>query len=137
MPEYVVQQLIKALNERGKALKNSPILVIGLSYKKDIDDIRESPSLELLELLKEAGASAAYHDPYVPHMKNTRKYKGLGGLQSVALTPQEIREYDGVIISTDHSSIDYEELVENAQLVIDTRNATKNVANGRQNIVKA
>ncbi len=137
MPMHVIQELMDALNKRGKALKNSSILVIGLSYKKDIDDIRESPSLKLLEILKTKEAKIAYYDPYVPRMKKTRDYQMLEELESIELIPETIRKFDAVLISTAHSSIDYDELVQHAQLVIDTRNATKNVKEGREKIKKA
>jgi len=137
MPLHVINELMNALNEQGKALKNSSVLVIGLSYKKDIDDIRESPSLKLLEILKTKGASVAYHDPYVPQMKKTRDYHMLEGLKSVELTPETIGRFDAVLISTAHSSIDYGELVRHAQLVVDTRNATKDVKEGSEKIRKA
>jgi UDP-N-acetyl-D-glucosamine dehydrogenase len=137
MPLYVINRLMNALNDHGKSMKNSKILVLGLSYKKDIDDIRESPSLKLLEILKAKGAKIAYHDPYVPKMKKTREYKDLEGLNSVELTPESIKEYDAVLISTAHSSINYNEIVKNAKLVVDTRNATKDVTENREIIVKA
>lgn len=137
MPLYVVQVLMDALNEHGKALKNSRILVIGLAYKKDIDDLRESPSLKLLEILLSKGADADFHDPYIPSVRKTRDYMMLAGKESVDLTPETIQHYDAALISTDHTSIDYDELVEYSQLIIDTRNATKDVKNGRNKIVKA
>ena len=137
MPMYVVQVLMDALNERGKALKDSRILVIGLAYKKDVDDLRESPSLKLLEILLSKGARAEFHDPYIPRIKKTRDYMMLAGKESVDLTPETINQYDAALISTDHTSINYDELVKHSQLVIDTRNATKNVDFGRNKIVKA
>lgn len=137
MPMHVVNELMSALNEKGKALKNSSVLVVGLAYKKDVDDIRESPSLKLLEILKSMGAKIAYHDPYVPRMKKTRDYQMLEELESVDLTPEAIRTFDAILISTAHTSVDYNELVRHAQLVIDTRNATKDVKEGREKIRKA
>jgi len=137
MPMYVVSELINALNEKGKSLKNSSVLVIGLAYKSDVDDIRESPSLKLLEILKSKGAKVAYYDPYVLQMKKTRDYHMLEGLESVDLIPEVIKSFDAVLISTAHSSIDYNELVRHAHLIIDTRNATKNVKEGREKIKKA
>jgi len=137
MPLYVVQILMDALNDCGKALKNSRILVVGLAYKKDVDDLRESPSLKLLEILLSKGADADFHDPYIPSIRKTRDYMMFAGKESVDLTPEAIQNYDAVLISTDHTSIDYDELVEYSQLVIDTRNATKDVKNGRNKIVKA
>ncbi len=137
MPAYVIQKLMDALNEQEKAIKNSSVLIIGLAYKKDVDDIRESPSLKLLEILFEKGAKPDYYDPFIPHIKKTRKYPMLEGLKSVNLTPETIKKYDAILISTDHSSIDYNELVKHAKLIIDTRNATKNVKQGRNKIFKA
>lgn len=137
MPAYVIQKLMNALNEQGKALKNASVLIIGLAYKKDVDDIRESPSLKLLEILIEKGAKPAYYDPFIPSIKKTRKYRMFEGMKSVNLIPKTIKKYDAILISTDHSSIDYNELVKHAQLIIDTRNATKNVKQGRKKIFKA
>ena len=137
MPFYVVQELMNALNEHGKALKNSKILLLGLAYKKDVGDYRESPSLKLLEILTAKTACVDYHDPFIPVLGKTRDYQKLAGRESVELTPETIKQYDAVLISTDHSSIDYEELVRHAQLVVDTRNATGNVKHGRDNIYKA
>ena len=137
MPAYVIQELMNALNEQGKALKNASVLIIGLAYKKDVEDIRESPSLKLLEILIEKGAKPAYYDPFIPSIKKTRKYRMFEGMKSVNLIPKTIKKYDAILISTDHSSIDYNGLVKHAQLIIDTRNATKNVKQGRKKIFKA
>src|SRR3989339_764599 len=137
MPEYVVQELINALNEREKSLKNSKILVVGLAYKKDVDDLRESPSLKLIEILIKKGAITDYYDPYIPVIKETREYKELAGKKSVDIKPETLNKYDAILISTDHSSIDYNELVRNSALVVDTRNSTKDVIQGREKIVKA
>ncbi len=137
MPGYVVNKLTEALNEREKALKNASVLVVGLSYKPDVDDVRESPSLKLLELLIKKGARVAYHDPYVPRMKKTRQYGMLLDMQSISLDRDTLKKYDAVIISTAHSAIDYQMLVEHARLVIDTRNATKDFPAPQGNIIKA
>jgi len=137
MPSYVVQELMNALNERGKALKNCKVLLLGMAYKRDVGDYRESPSLKLLEILREKAAEVNYHDPFIPVLGKTRGYPYLEGLKSIDLTPETIRNHDVVLIATDHSSIDYEELVAEARLVLDTRNATKNVKNHRDRIVKA
>jgi UDP-N-acetyl-D-glucosamine dehydrogenase len=137
MPEYVVHELASALNDMGKPIKGSSILVMGMSYKKDVDDIRESPSMTLIEILAERGAKVDYHDPHVPIMKPTRRFAALAHMKSVDLTPENVSKYDAVLISTDHSSINYGELVANAQLVVDTRNATKGVRENRDRIVKA
>ncbi len=137
MPDYVMERLANALNKQGKPLKGSRVLVLGLSYKKDVDDIRESPSLALLKRLLEKEADADYHDPFVESIKQTREYGSLAGMKSVPLSPESIGRYDAVLISTAHSSIDYHELVANARLVVDTRNATKDVTEGRDKIVMA
>jgi len=137
MPEYIIDKLTSALNEKGKALKNSSILVLGLAYKENLDDIRESPSLKLLKLLKLKGAVIRYHDPFVPQIMKTRKYPDLEGMRSVDLTPGLIGSFDAVLIATAHSNVDYENVVREAQLVVDTRNATGNISFGREKIIKA
>lgn len=136
MPEYVIHSVMEALNDRGKSVKGSKILLLGLAYKKDVDDLRESPSLVLMELLHSKGALVDFHDPYIDSIKMTRKHAALAGSSSVVLSPEMLAGYDAVLIATDHSCIDYDAVVEHAQLVVDTRNATKNVANGRERIVK-
>jgi len=135
MPEYVVQRTADALNDRRKSLKGSRVLVLGLAYKPDIDDVRESPSLELIELLKAKGAKVDYNDPYFPQTHKQREYDLK--MKSKPLTPRMLRSYDAVLIATNHSDYDYKEIVKNAQLVIDTRNATAGVRGGRSKIVKA
>ncbi len=137
MPEYVIHATMEALNEQGKALRGSKVLIIGLSYKKDVDDLRESPSLVLIELLAAKGAEVDFHDPFVDIIKVTRKHPALAGRSSIELSPETLGAYDVVLIATDHSCIDYEQVVAGAQLVVDTRNATKNVVKGREKIVKA
>ncbi len=137
MPEYVLRSLMAALNDFGKALRGSSILLLGMAYKKDVDDLRESPSLVLLEGMLEAGANVDFHDPYVPTIKVTRKHAGVAGRTSVELSAETLETYDAVLIATDHSSVDYQHLVDHAQLVVDTRNATKDVVQGREKIVKA
>jgi UDP-N-acetyl-D-glucosamine dehydrogenase len=135
MPHYVVQKTMEALNEKKKSLKGSKVLVLGLAYKKDIDDLRESPSIELIELLQQKGASVDYNDPYIPRTHKQRKHDLQ--MKSVKLTARKIAGYDVVIISTDHSDYDYRWIVRNAKLVVDTRNAAASVKSGRQKIVKA
>jgi len=132
MPYYVAQKTAEALSARGKGLKDAKILILGLAYKKDIDDVRESPSLKLIELLTEQGAAVHYNDPHVPAMKKTRKYDFK--LQSVALTKRNLKRYDCVLIATDHSFYDYDFIVEQAALVVDARNAVKSP---HANVVKA
>jgi len=135
MPHYVVQRTMEALNERKKSLKGSRALVLGLAYKKDIDDVRESPSLELIELLHEKGAKVDYNDPYIPQTHKMRRHDL--GMKSKTLTAAMLKSYDVVVIATDHSCYDYQWIVKNAKLVVDTRNATAKVKAGRGKIVKA
>ncbi len=134
MPEYVVRRVAEALNERRKPLNGSRICIAGMAYKKDVDDIRESPSITLANLFHEAGAIVTYNDPHIPRMKTRHSTLDL---ESVALTDAFLEEQDCLLIATDHSAYDYERLVRHSQLVVDTRNATKHVAGGREKIVKA
>jgi len=123
MPYFVIEQIASALNERSKALKGSKVLVLGLAYKRDIDDLRESPSLTIIELLRNKGAVVAYNDPYFPKVGRGRHYD-----LNMTCTPLEnLAQYDAVVIVTDHSSYDYRAIVAESQLVIDTRNATKGI----------
>lgn len=130
-PYYVVQKLIEALDAKGKTLNGSKILILGASYKKNIDDMRESPSLKLIEIIQNKNGLVDYCDPFVPKLPPTRKYKF--EMESVLLNPQAVKSYDAILLSTDHDNFDYEMIANNAQLIIDTRNAfgkrgfTKNV----------
>lgn len=133
MPYFVVEKTIEALNDRKKSIKDARILVLGLAYKKDIDDSRESPSLKIIDLLKERGARVYYHDPYIPQATGFRKYPHFQ-MKSVPLTRTWLKKMDAVVISTDHSVYDYETIVNNSQLVVDTRNAVKKK---HRNVVKA
>ena len=133
MPYYVVRKTIQALNEKGKSINGSKILMLGLAYKKDVDDIRESPSLKLIELFRRHGALVDYNDPYVARTKKIRKYDFK--MKSVPLTEKNLRKYDCVLVSTDHSSYDHAFIAKHASLVVDTRNAMKNIK--KNNIVKA
>ncbi len=135
MPYWVIQKLMEALDQREKSLKNSKILLLGMAYKPDIDDVRESPSFKLMEILKDKGAVVEYHDPYVTKLHKMRKYDFKD--EAVELTAENIEHYDAVLISTNHSEYDYDFIVEHAKMVLDTRNATANVKNGREKIVKA
>ncbi|MBT3201671.1 MAG: nucleotide sugar dehydrogenase [Phycisphaerales bacterium] len=135
MPEFVVTKLMDSLNDHKKSVRGSKVLVLGLAYKKDIDDVRESPSLELIELLKEKGAKVDYNDPFCPRTHKMREYNLQ--MSSKKLSPKMLQSYDAVLISTDHTQYDYQCIVDNAKIVIDTRNATKNVKRGRKKIVKA
>ncbi len=133
MPYYVVSKTIETLNERGKSIKGAKILILGVAYKKDVDDQRESPSLKIISLLREKGAKISYNDPYVPESKGHRDYPGLD-LRSVSLSEKVLKKADAVIIATDHSVYDFDWIVKNASLVIDTRNAVKRK---RKNVIKA
>jgi len=135
MPHYVVHRTLEAMNERKKSLKGSKVLVLGLAYKKDIDDVRESPSIELIELLKEKGAKVDYNDPYIPHTHKMREHNLK--MRSKPLSEKMLKGYDIVLISTDHSCYDYNWIVKNSKMVVDSRNATANVKSGRSKIVKA
>ncbi len=135
MPHYVVERVMHALNDHKKSLKGSKVLVLGLAYKKDIDDLRESPSIELIEILQEMGAKVDYNDPYIPKTHKQREHDLK--MKSKPITPKSIASYDVVLISTDHSDYDYKMIVKNAKLVVDTRNATAKVRSGRSKIVKA
>ena len=134
MPYHVVDAVAAALNDRKMSLKGAKLLVLGVAYKKDVDDLRESPTLKIMQLLLQRGADLAYNDPYFPRLHKMRHYN-YENMQSVPLNPQTLGSYDGVIIATDHSSYDYVGIVDSAKLVIDTRNATRRVVRHRQKIV--
>lgn len=135
MPDYVVSKTADALNKRGKCLRGAKILILGIAYKRDIDDMRESPALEIIELLREKGAKISYNDPYIPRIPKVRKYDL--DLKSTPLTAKFLKSVDAALIITDHSSYDYGWIVENSDLVVDTRNATKDVKKFRSRILKA
>jgi len=120
MPFYVVEKVIHALNDHRKSIKGSKILILGLAYKKDIDDLRESPSLKLIELLQDHGAKVDYNDDYVTSIPKVRKYNF--NKKSVKTTPANIKKYDLVLLSTEHSYYDYSMILKNAKLIVDTRN---------------
>src|ERR1035437_1706920 len=123
MPYFVVENVMEAMSQRGRALRGARVLVLGLSYKRDIDDLRESPSLTIIELLQQRGALVEYNDPFFASVGQGRKYS-----LNMSSTPLEkIAEFDCVVIVTDHSQYDYSKIVENAKLVVDTRNATKGI----------
>ncbi|MGD0093418.1 MAG: nucleotide sugar dehydrogenase [Planctomycetota bacterium] len=128
MPRYVVARLLEALSDRGKALKGARVLLLGLAYKKDVDDVRESPAFVLWELLEERGAEVLYHDPYVPVVPRTREHPHFADRKSVALTPKLLRSCAAALVVTDHSTVDYELLVRATPLVVDTRNACAQVS---------
>lgn len=137
MPHLVVAKTGQALGLISqKALNGSNILIIGMAYKKNVDDMRESPSLVLIELLEAEGAEVAYHDPYVPIIPHTREHDELAGRKSLDLTPETISQFDAVLISTNHDGLDYQMLADNTKLIIDTRNAMKDFP-GQTTVVKA
>ena len=136
MPQYVITRLAEALNDAGKPIKGSKICILGVAYKRDVDDPRESPSFVLMELLLARGALLSYNDPHVPKLPRMRHHD-VPDLASSPLDPQFLAEQDCVVIATDHSAYNYSFIVEHAQLVIDTRNATKQVTTHREKIVKA
>ena len=123
MPAYVVQAVAKGLNQHKKALNGSKVLMLGMAYKKDIDDLRESPSLTIIELLREQGAEVLYNDPYFPTVGRGRHYN-----LNMTCTPlDDLEQYDCVLIVTDHSDYDYEDIVKRSKLIVDSRNATKGI----------
>jgi UDP-N-acetyl-D-glucosamine dehydrogenase len=133
MPEYVVHRVADALNSQRKALNGSKILIVGLAYKPNVDDERESPSYVLMDLLIRRGAKIAYYDPYVPVIKPTREHSYFVGQTSIAWDRTTIQGFDLVLIATNHSCVDYQELGDWAQCIVDTRNAMADarVASGK------
>jgi UDP-N-acetyl-D-glucosamine dehydrogenase len=136
MPAFVVSKVVDALNDRGKPLRGSKVTLLGMAYKKDVDDPRESPGFALLELLTKKGAEVNYNDPHISRLPAMRRYPHLD-LVSQPLTPEYLRSQDCVLIVTDHSAYDWPWLVEHSPLVVDTRNATCNVTAYRERIVRA
>ncbi len=134
MPYHVVEAIGEALNQRKKALNGARVLVMGVAYKKDVDDLRESPSLKIMELLTARGANVDYNDPYFPQLHKMRHYD-YSQKKSVALEPKTLGSYDCVVIATDHTSYDFSAIVEHSQLVVDTRNATRRLLRHRERIV--
>ena len=134
MPRHVVEKLFLALNERGKALRKSKVLLLGLAYKKDIDDPRESPAFEILHRLVELGVDVSYHDPHVPEAPAMRSWPDLPALVSQDLTPELLEGLDAVVLVTDHRAVDYEEVARHAPLVVDTRGVFRGE---RANVVRA
>ena len=134
-PYYVASRIMEVLDASGKSLKGARVLILGIAYKKDVGDTRESPSLKLVQLLREKGANVDYNDPYIPRTHKQREHD----LKMVSknLTAKTLAGYDVVLISTDHSDYDYDWIVKDAKLVVDSRNATKAVRCNRRKIVKA
>jgi UDP-N-acetyl-D-glucosamine dehydrogenase len=138
MPRYVVDRLAEAMDRHlRRGLNGSKVLVLGIAYKKNVDDMRESPSLKLIELLEERGAHVDYHDPYIPVIPRTREHAPLAGRKSVALDAATIAGFDGLLIATDHDRVDYKLMGKHARLIVDTRNACARAGLVGSNIVKA
>jgi UDP-N-acetyl-D-glucosamine dehydrogenase len=133
MPRYVVSRVMEALNDRSKALKGSKILVLGAAYKPDIDDVRESPALDVIGLLKKKGAIVEYHDPYIPHIHHETDGWQMDSVREVMTA---VKEADAVVIITDHKVYDYKAIVESSAFVFDSRNATRDFAKGIENVVR-
>lgn len=131
MPQWVIGKLVDALNDRGKSLKGSSVLVLGIAYKKDVDDTRESPSVQLMEMLRAKGSEVDYSDPYAPRFPKLRNH--YFDLESITLTPETLRKYDAILLATDHSDFDYEMIQMNSQLIVDTRG----VYGSAENVVRA
>jgi len=136
MPHHVVERVSEALNERAKSIKDSKILMLGVAYKKDVDDVRESPAMEIMELLQARGAVLSYSDPYIPKLHKMRNYD-FSHMSSVELKADVLKSQDVVLITTDHTVFDYQSIVDNSGLIVDTRNATRKVTRGREKIVRA
>jgi UDP-N-acetyl-D-glucosamine dehydrogenase len=132
MPRWVIDKCIDALNERGRAVKGSRVLVLGIAYKKNVDDMRESPSVELMEMLRDKGALIDYADPHIPVFPRMREHHF--DLTGIELTPERVAAYDLVLLATDHSAFDYEMIQQNAQVIVDTRGVYQNPT---PNVVKA
>ena len=136
MPEYVISRLTEFLNDEGKPVRGSRVCILGMAYKKDVDDPRESPSFVLLERLAARGAHVTYSDPHIPQLRPMRHHD-VPELRSAELTPEFLAAQDCVLIATDHSAFDYDFIVRHSRFVLDTRNATKQVTTGREKIRKA
>src|SRR5262244_2817355 len=134
MPYHVVNAVSTALNDHKKSIKGSKVLLLGVAYKKDVDDLRESPTLKIMQLLQQRGAEVEYNDPYFPQLHKMRHYN-YEHMKSVPLNSQTLANYDAVVIATDHSSYDFVAIVDGSKLVVDTRNATRRVMRNRERIV--
>jgi UDP-N-acetyl-D-glucosamine dehydrogenase len=135
VPYHVVQRIGEALNVKGKSVSGSRILILGVAYKPDVDDMRESPAIKIIELLLKRGADVQYNDPHIPEFPRLRKYDL--DLKSAKLTPRLLKSMDCAVIVTNHSSYDYEYIVKHSPMVVDTRNATKAVRSGKNKVIKA
>jgi UDP-N-acetyl-D-glucosamine dehydrogenase len=133
MPRYVVSRVMDALNERSKALKGSKVLILGVAYKPDIDDVRESPAMDVIGLLQKKGADVEYHDPYIPHIHHEVDGWQMDSVEDMVAS---VKEADAVVIITNHKEYDYDSIVNSAQFVFDTRNATRKVADVEGKVVR-
>jgi UDP-N-acetyl-D-glucosamine dehydrogenase len=133
MPRYVVHRVLEAMNDRGKVLKGSRVLVLGAAYKPDIDDVRESPALDVIGLLKQKGAQVEYHDPYIPHIHH--EYDGWQ-MDSVTDLMAAVKSADAVVVVTNHKAYDYPAILEAAQFIFDGRNAYGKIAKGNEKVVR-
>ena len=136
IPHYVVERLAGALNDRSKSVRGAKVLVLGVAYKKDVDDVRESPALEVMELLQAKGAVLSYSDPYIPRLHKMRHYD-FSHMASIPLSEDVLKSHDVALITTDHTNFDYQWIVDHSNLVVDTRNATRGLTRGRDKIVQA
>jgi UDP-N-acetyl-D-glucosamine dehydrogenase len=137
MPSYVAEKVTEALNDAGKAVRGSRVAILGMAYKKDVDDPRASPSFELVDLLLKKGAAVSYSDPHIPSLPRIRHWPHLEPMQSSPLIAEYLAAQDCVLIAVDHTAFDYAFIVEHSRLVIDTRNAASTVSSGREKIVRA
>ncbi|MEW6083472.1 MAG: nucleotide sugar dehydrogenase [Chloroflexota bacterium] len=133
MPRYVVERIMDALNDKSKALKGSKVLILGVAYKPDIDDVRESPALDVIGLLQNKGAKVAYHDPYIPHIHHETEGWHMDSVKDMM---KAVKESDAVVIITNHKAYDYEAIVNSAKFVFDSRNATRKVAKDNEKVVR-
>jgi UDP-N-acetyl-D-glucosamine dehydrogenase len=132
MPEYVIESVVEGLNYHKKAINGSKILLLGMAYKKDIDDLRESPAIDIYNILVDKGAEVIYHDSHCPVFK----LDGAGYVESAPLTNDLLNEMDCVVITTDHTTVDYQAVVDHSKLIIDTRNATKGLKNTADKVLR-
>ena len=135
MPDYVVQRTVHALNDDGRAVRGANVLVLGLAYKPDVDDVRESPAFEIIEALQALGADVDYNDPHVPQTHKMRKHDL--GMSSVELSGEKLADYDAVIIVTHHQAYDWPMIFEHCRLIIDTRGVRRQVSHPRARVVSA
>lgn len=137
MPYYVVERLVEAIDRTGRAFTGSRVLMLGVAYKKNIDDLRESPSLKLIEMIEARGARVDYFDPFISEIPPTREHIELAGRRSVHLTAEAVADYDAVLIATDHDNVDYKLVLDNAKVIIDTRNVCARAGAPAGRVVKA